>query len=267
MQYQLLTLDIDGTLRPHDQSSVPRENVLAVRALQKAGVRVAIATGRCRGGVSKQLLNGLSPDYWICAAGAEVLDASGSPLYTATMTGQQMYALVDFFENHDCFLGFSFDDGPYGYVNCEAQLQRDRERGMSGYMKDGEDQDRHLQSMPFSAFGVLPRPLTDQFQEMYGYMGLRFLYYSDSDGCDILTPGQDKAHGLETVCAAMGIDPAQAVSVGDGSNDCGILQRAGLGICMAGGDPQAQAAADRVGPPAAGAGVAQLCRAIWPEAF
>jgi len=57
------------------------------------------------------------------------------------------------------------------------------------------------------------------------------------------------------------------VAMGDGSNDCGILQRAGLGVCMAGGDPRAQQAADRVGPAAADLAVAQVCRQVWPEAF
>lgn len=267
MQYQLLTLDIDGTLRPNELPAVPRENVNAVRALQKAGVRVAIATGRCRGGISKQLIGGIRPDYWICAAGAQVLDGQDNTLYTGRMTDQQMYALVDFFENYDCFLGFNFEDGPYGYVNYAQEHERELVRGVVNYIKDGEDQVRHLDSMPFSGFGHLPQALARQFQEKYGYLGLRFLFYGTSEGCDILTPEQDKAHGLEVVCQAMGIDPAGAVSVGDGSNDCGILARAGLGVCVTGGDPAAQKAADRLCPPAAEFGVAQLCRELWPEAF
>ena len=267
MDYRLLTLDIDGTLRPDRLPAVPRENVAAVKAVQKAGVRVAIATGRCRGGVSKALIGGIRPDYWICAAGAEVRAADDAPLHLATMTDQQMYALVDFFENYDYFLGFNFDDGPYGYVNYEQQRRAQQTAGMAGYVKDGEDQVRHLESMPFSAFGRLPQAAAERFQAQYGYLGLRFLFYGSSEGCDILTPEQDKARGLEVVCAAMGIDPAQAVPMGDGSNDCGILRRAGLGVCVAGGDPRAQAAADRIGPPAAEFAVAQLCRALWPQAF
>ena len=140
MQYQLLTLDIDGTLRPSSMPCVPRENVAAVRAVQRAGVRVAIATGRCRAGVSKQLINGIHPDYWICAAGAQVLDRDGNPLHISTMTDQQMYALVDFFENYDCFLGFNFEDGPYGYVNYAQEHERELARGVVNYIKDGEDQ-------------------------------------------------------------------------------------------------------------------------------
>lgn len=267
MQYQLLTLDIDGTLRPHALPAVPQENVAAVRAIQRAGVRVAIATGRCRGGISRQLLGGIRPDYWICSAGAQVLDRDDRTLYDSRMNDQQMYALVDFFENYDYFLAFNFEDGPYGYVNYEQERQQELAQGVTGYLKDGEDQVRHLDSMPFSAFGRLPRQAAEAFAQKYGYLGLRFLYYSDTNGCDILTADQDKANGLERVCADLGIDPARAVSMGDGSNDREILRRAGLGIWVQGGDPAARQAADRVAPPAEEFAVARVCRQLWPEAF
>ena len=53
---KLLLLDIDGTLRPKGQSCVPPENVQAVRALQRRGVKVGIATGRGRANVPAELL-------------------------------------------------------------------------------------------------------------------------------------------------------------------------------------------------------------------
>ena len=48
MKYKLLLLDIDGTLRPGSCERVPKENAEAVCAVQKAGVKIAIATGRGR---------------------------------------------------------------------------------------------------------------------------------------------------------------------------------------------------------------------------
>ena len=47
MPATLLVLDIDGTLRPHGEPRVPKENVDALRTVQKAGVKLVIATGRC----------------------------------------------------------------------------------------------------------------------------------------------------------------------------------------------------------------------------
>ena len=45
MPATLLVLDIDGTLRPHGEPRVPKENVDALRTVQKAGVKLVIATG------------------------------------------------------------------------------------------------------------------------------------------------------------------------------------------------------------------------------
>ena len=59
MKYKLLLLDIDGTLRPGSCERVPKENAEAVCAVQKAGVKIAIATGRGRIGVGKGLLRRL----------------------------------------------------------------------------------------------------------------------------------------------------------------------------------------------------------------
>ena len=74
MRYKLLLLDIDGTLRPGSCEQIPKENAAAVRAVQKAGVKIAIATGRGRTGVGKGLLRDLKPDYWVCAGGAQLVD-------------------------------------------------------------------------------------------------------------------------------------------------------------------------------------------------
>ena len=43
MHYKLLLLDIDGTLRPDSCERIPRENAEAVNAVQRAGVKIAIA--------------------------------------------------------------------------------------------------------------------------------------------------------------------------------------------------------------------------------
>ena len=84
MPATLLVLDIDGTLRPHGEPRVPKENADALHTVQKAGVKLVIATGRCRAEIPAKMLRGIRPDYWICAAGAQVEDAAGTALYIRT---------------------------------------------------------------------------------------------------------------------------------------------------------------------------------------
>lgn len=157
MPATLLVLDIDGTLRPHGEPRVPKENVDALRTVQKAGVKLVIATGRCRAEIPAKMLRGIRPDYWICAAGAQVEDAAGTALYTSHMTAEEMYALVDFCEDYAHPLGFSFSDGGYVYLDYEAFHVQEKAAALEGCLKDGEDQDRHLLDMPFSAFGISKR--------------------------------------------------------------------------------------------------------------
>lgn len=262
----MLILDIDGTLRPTGELRIPKENAEAVCAVQKLGVKIVIATGRCRAEVPKGMLRSIRPDYWICAAGAEVLDGKGAELYSQRLSQEEMYALVDYCEDHEYPLGFSYSDGAYVYVEYAKMRRHELDAGLVTSLRDGEDQDRHLQDMPFSAFARLSCPAVACFQEKYGYLGLRFLHYSD-EGCDIVRPNQDKAVGLQELLAATGFSAQDCVAVGDGSNDVGLLRMVGESFCMQGGNELALAAAGRQCPTASACGVVSVCREVWPEAF
>ena len=268
MNYKLLLLDIDGTLRPDGYERIPRENADAVNAVQRLGVKIAIATGRGRTGVGKGLLRSVKPDYWVCAGGAQLLDGKGNELALHRLTNEEMYALVDFFEDYELPLRFTFHDANYAYLGYDTFMAREKAKNLHNNIVDGEDQDHHLVEMPFGAFGFAPRERAEQFQQKYGYLGLQFLYsYPGSNGCDISQAGVDKGRGLCELAQFAGLAPADCVAVGDGDNDVSMLKAAGLGISMANGSTAAKAAADRVGPDATPFGVAELCRSLWPEAF
>ena len=156
MRYKLLLLDIDGTLRPGSCEQIPKENAAAVRAVQKAGVKIAIATGRGRTGVGKGLLRDLKPDYWVCAGGAQLVDAKGNDLALHRLTAEEMYALVDFFEDYELPLRFTFHDANYAYIDFAEFDRREKAKNLYNNIVDGEDQDHHLVEMPFGCFGFLP---------------------------------------------------------------------------------------------------------------
>lgn len=266
MSYRLFVLDIDGTLRPRGCTCVPRTTAKAIKAVQRAGVRVAIATGRGRASVPKDLLSGIHPDYWICSAGAHVLDAKGTLLYDTRMTPEQMYALVDFCENYEYPLRFIFTDGSYAYLGYEEFRAWGKTHPIGIDLKDGMDQDRHLLDMPFTAFAWLDREAAQRFQDKYGYLGLRFVFDKD-DACDVLPPEVDKGHALTGLLEKLGLPAADCVAVGDGDNDVGMLQAAGLGVAVETGSEAAKAAADRLCPPGDKDGLEALCRELWPHAF
>jgi hydroxymethylpyrimidine pyrophosphatase-like HAD family hydrolase len=79
----------------------------------------------------------------------------------------------------------------------------------------------------------------------------------DSAG-EIAMAGVDKSVGLRAVAEHLGLRREDVVAVGDGPNDVGMLEYAGLGVAVAGSDPTVLAVADRVVPGPRQGGVATL---------
>lgn len=266
MKYRLLFSDIDGTLRPNGFTYIPLPNVEAVRAIQRYGVRFAVATGRGRAGIPERLLNGLDPDYWICAAGAQVMDRDGTAIASSHMRPEELEALTSFCTENGYPLILHFSDGPFACTGYEKIRQAALAQGQIPMIQDGAERMRHMTELPFSAAALMPREAEARFQAAHGELGLRFPYYSES-GCDILRPGQDKALGLAALLKHLDLEAEACVSVGDGNNDIGILRAAGLSFCVEDGAPGALEAADRICPASPDFGVAAVCRMVWPEAF
>jgi Cof subfamily protein (haloacid dehalogenase superfamily) len=60
------------------------------------------------------------------------------------------------------------------------------------------------------------------------------LYITQSafDLLEFLHPAVSKKHGLMTIARDLGIERAQIVAIGDGHNDIGMIEFAGLGVAM-----------------------------------
>ena len=49
-----------------------------------------------------------------------------------------------------------------------------------------------------------------------------------------------------SLCELLGIDPAESMALGDGTNDLSMIQKAGVGVAMANADPIVRESADYV---------------------
>lgn len=206
---------------------------------------------------------GIKPDYLICANGAQLLDRQGRLLASQDMTAEEMYALVDFFEDFDYPLAFCFPDKYYVYV--EYKPMRDFYQSATGHgehVADGEDQDRHLEGMPSGAFAILPPEKVADFQERYGYLGLKFVPYRPGY-YDVIQADVDKARGMERLMELTGWKPEELVFLGDNDNDVAMMQLAGCSYCMANGSEKAKAAAKHIAPDVQEEGVRQVVEELF----
>lgn len=259
---RLIALDVDGTLVKKGGFAPTRAVRDALKQAQKQGMLVALASGRARHALDPTVLKGVKLDYFICANGAQVLDAAGRQLAAHTMEPEEMYALVDWCEDYDYPVGFSFSDGYYAYTEYAALREfYGRGTGHPEQMLDGEDQVRHLESMPFAAFCNLPPEGMAGFEAKYGYLGLRFVPYAP-DHYDVMSRDMDKAWGLAALAEKLGLAREEIAAVGDGLNDLELLEYAGIGAAMGNGVPELKQAADRVLPSVEEDGLAQFVQEL-----
>lgn len=256
MPYKAIILDVDGTLVAHGEPSARPAVAEMVRRVQALGVKVVIATGRTYYAMNTSILGGIKPDYAVCANGAQVLDDAGHLLASGDFTPEEMYALVDYFEDFDYPLAFAFSDSYYVYVEFEKMREFYKAvTGHSEFVLDGEDQERHLQDMPFGAFGILPPEAVEGFGARYGHLGLQFVPYHPGY-YDINRAGVNKAVGVKKLMELTGWKAEELLSMGDNENDIPLMQLVGRSYCMANGTEAAKAAASAIAPAVTEEGVA-----------
>lgn len=215
MKIKAAVFDIDGTLVPYGAPGPGQAAVQALRELAQSGVAVVIATGRARYTAQWVLGSGIKPDYFAAVNGADVTDAAGRPVWQSRMTPEEMYALVDFCEDHELPLEFIFSDAYYVYVEYAAFVEKYcGQNAASGFfdsvLRDGEDQVRHLQDMPFGACAAMDARHAAAFEAKYGHLGLRFIPFAPGR-YDVLRADAGKAAGVGRLLERLGISWAEKI--------------------------------------------------------
>lgn len=235
MHWKACVFDIDGTILAKGAPGLSPRTKAAMAALREKGVAIIVATGRAPF-AARYALGDFRPDYLVCSTGALVQDKAGKAVYRHAMSAEEMYALVDYCEDHEVPMDFVFDDGYYAYVEYE-RLKAHAMQGTRRFLLDGQDQVRHLQGMPYAACLYAAPGQLDGFAAKYGHLGLRFLPFA-SAGCfyDVLSPGTDKAASVSLTLEKLGLSWAEAAAFGDGLNDEELLAAAGLAVVMGNGE-------------------------------
>ena len=84
MPCKALILDIDGTLIVPGAPCASPAVVKAVKAVQKRGIPVILATGRTSFAATPTILGGIRPDYGVYTNGALILDGAGKVQVAST---------------------------------------------------------------------------------------------------------------------------------------------------------------------------------------
>ncbi len=253
MSYQLIALDIDGTLL-NSRKQIPPDAVQAIRTVCAAGKTVVFGTGRAVCELDDQI--SLLPEvrYAVFASGAGLYDIQNKKAFGLRgIPAEQVKRILSFARTKDLMPQF---------VTAEADvIQVSHMEHLEHYHMDVYRPlyEKAMTLVPdIFAFAETCR---DPFLKINLYHAnpeerIRSriqlesddleLVYSEVSSLECSAAGVSKGSGLERLCGLLGVPMADCIAVGDADNDIPMLRAAGLGIAMGNAPDYVKTAADRV---------------------
>ena len=246
MKYKLLVLDIDGTLT-NEKKEITRHTKQTILRMQKAGVKVVLASGRPAYGVvptARELELEQYGGFILSYNGGRIVDCStGRTIYEKTIPHKLMGGIYG--QVHDLNAALMTYEGDRiitekpqdAYVAKESFINKMKVKGVGNFL---DYVTFPVVKCLVAADGGYLEAVEDKLK---GYFGSQLsIFRSEPYFLEIMPKDIDKASSLERLCLQLGLERAEIAACGDGLNDISMIQYAGLGIAMA----NAQEAVKRV---------------------
>lgn len=237
-QYEIIVLDLDGTLTNRDKVITPKTKETLME-LQRRGKKIVLASGRPTVGVMP-----LAQELELEKYGSYILSFNGG-MITNCKTGEVVFSKMLPLESNEKIIGLAekervgiltySTDGKVLYTNQSdspyARLEQ-RINHMEICQVDDMVSRINYQVPKFlmiddGDFLAMVEP------RVKAAMGKNFsVYRSEPFFLEILPRGIDKAASLERLLDIIGLKREQMIACGDGYNDLTMIKYAGLGVAM-----------------------------------
>lgn len=245
--------DIDGTLTDFATHAIPERVFEVLSLLQKNGVRLFIATGRGKDGLS--VLKDFPFDGYITLNGQFCFCQSGEVIYENTINPEAIRILLGELKTNPVPCGFQLrDERIFNFRNelvDEIHAITRNDDAPAGDIT-GIDEKPIYQAMIFM----------DETQEKRLVASL--------PGCrssrwyptffDLSPEGGTKVLGMDLFCERFGIRQEETMAFGDGGNDLEMIRHAGIGVAMGNANEALKEAADYVTAGSGEGGIEQALR-------
>ncbi|WRR78222.1 pyridoxal phosphatase [Escherichia coli] len=254
MNYQVIALDLDGTLLTPEKTILP-DSLLALQRAQGAGAKVVIVTGRHFVAIHP-FYQALALDTpAICCNGALMYDyhekkvIASNPLQPDQAT--QLIELLDSCNVH----GLMYADDAMFYQEPTGHIIRTENwaKSLPESQRPVFRQVKSLREAVHEVNGIWKFALTDTDtaklqnfnQTVEEELGLT-CEWSWHDQVDIAQTGNSKGKRLAQWVESQGLSMNQVIAFGDNHNDLSMLKNAGLGVAMGNAVDEVKECADLV---------------------
>ena len=233
-QYEIIVLDLDGTLTNRDKVITPRTKKALMEA-QARGKKVVLASGRPTQGVMP-----LAEELELKAYGGFILSYNGGRIMSCT-TGEVVFSRELPVESNRTIIGLAEEHRVdiLTYVESRINSMEVVERAdLASYVDFPVPKFLMMDDGDYLAM-VEPR--------VKAALGKNFsVYRSEPFFLEILPRGIDKAQSLERLLEVSGLSREQMIACGDGYNDLSMIRYAGLGVAMENAVLPVRKAADHI---------------------
>lgn len=251
MKYQVLVLDLDGTLT-NSKKEITEPTRKALLEIQEAGKIIVLASGRPVNGIAP-LAEALEMNrfggYMLAFNGARITKCStGEVIYNRTVPPEIIRPVWEYVRTFPGLDIISYNDTqilsgicPNQYVETESGIN-DMEIVRLEDFPTALDFPVNKLLIPGdpNILETLIEPLRKQ------YHGLLNIYRSEPYFLEIMPRNIDKAHSLQKLLSSIGTSADQMICCGDGYNDLSMIEYAGLGVAMENAQPIIKESADFV---------------------
>ena len=269
MDYRLVVLDVDGTLLDPDHRLRPRV-ATAVRAVRRAGVPVALATGKLLHSVRPLLAElGVAGPQIVLNGAATVESASGEALRFCPLRPDDLRAVVRAVRRVDAGVLVSlfaldgiFMDEAHPLVGIFAEYGEGPPVIVPDLLAAG------LPPVAKVLLAGAPERLAAVRAAVAPGLPERVsITTTTPDFLEFFDEEAGKGRALAALRERLGLARAAVVAFGDGENDLPLLREAGLAVAMGNGAAVTRAVADRIAPSNAEDGVAVVLEELLEGGF
>lgn len=250
MTYEMLVLDLDGTLTNSEKKITPPTRKALIE-IQQTGKKVVLASGRPSPGILPLAKELRLPEY-----GGYILSMNGAKIINC-QTGEIIYnkVLPDSIAPTLYKIARQYDVDMLTYTDSEILSCIH-----SNPFTELESKINHMpvtcinrfpEEIPFpvNKFLITGDPAITPIVEKElkaTFHSLLNIYRSEPFFLEIMPQNIDKAHSLQKLLNSLGLSADQMICCGDGFNDLTMIKYAGLGVAMENAQPLVKAHADYI---------------------
>ena len=230
--------DIDGTLLSHKTKQIPPSVRDALQALKQEGIRCVVATGRMLREMDRLPMGDVTFDAYITMNGQRTLDANRQHLDSMPLEGAAKENALELFRKQEIPVILVEEDRLY--LNFANQRVTDVQTSISSKVPpvctyEGAELYQACVYITPEEASVLD-PFRDICEITRWHPG----------AVDLIAKGGGKRTAILRLLNKMGISPEEIIAYGDGENDMGMLQLAGIGVAMGNAEEKVKEIADYV---------------------